>query len=205
MKKYSTQSKHLGLIAGLSLMLGLTPKSAYAAGLVDASILIPEAAEFFPMLIAFMVIFIVAKKLLWPGVLENFDKREKTVKTGLEDAAAAQKEAEEVTAAYNDKLEELDILHKQIVDEAKREAEEERARIKEHAKAEAKAYMLEAELDIKEQREQAMVDLTSAAANLSVNMTQKILEEQLDENKQVELVQRLVNNYLSEVGRTYGK
>ena len=203
MKRKSGDSNKVAFVAGLTFILSLTPRSAFAAGLLDASILIPEPSEFFPMLTAFIVVFIAAKKMLWPGVLENFEKRETAVKTSLENAETAQKEAEQISAAYKEKLGELDLIHKQIVDEAKREAEKEAAKIKEQSKADIKVYMAEAKLDIEQQRQQAMVDLTAAAANLSVNMCQKILEEQLDEEKQVQLVERLVQSHLSEVGKSY--
>ena len=199
------KSNNLALVAAFGLVCGFAPRFAYAEGLVDASVLIPEPAEFIPMLVAFLVIFVVAKKMLWPGVLENFDKRQEVVETSLEDASSAQDEAEKLSEEYKAKLAELDVLHKQVVDEAKAEAEKEVSKIKERARAEAQEYMAEAKADIEQQKQQAMVDLAAQAANLSVDMCQRILKEQLTEEKQVQLNQRLVNDYLSEVGRSYGK
>ena len=71
-----------------------TPTFALAEG-VGADILIPKPAEFIPALIAFLIIWIVLAKLVWPQVLQMMDKRQQKIQDDLDAAAKSKQEAAE--------------------------------------------------------------------------------------------------------------
>ena len=67
------------VVAGIAV-----PNYAFASEAVDASILIPKPSEFIPALIAFLVIWVLFAKFLWPTVLENLDARQKKIQEDLD-------------------------------------------------------------------------------------------------------------------------
>ena len=58
-----------------------------------ADILLPKPAEFVPALIAFLIIFAVVAKFVWPSVLRMLDKRQEKIQGDLDAAAKAREEA----------------------------------------------------------------------------------------------------------------
>ena len=77
-----------------------TPTFALAEG-VGADILIPKPAEFIPALIAFLIIWIVLAKLVWPQVLQMMDKRQQKIQDDLDAAAKSKQEAAELAVIYS--------------------------------------------------------------------------------------------------------
>ena len=97
-----------------------TPTFALAEG-VGADILIPKPAEFIPALIAFLIIWIVLAKLVWPQVLQMMDKRQQKIQDDLDAAAKSKQEAAEQAKGYEDKLVEAHVervfqTHSPVVD-----------------------------------------------------------------------------------------
>ena len=98
-----------------------TPTFALAEG-VGADILIPKPAEFIPALIAFLIIWIVLAKLVWPQVLQMMDKRQQKIQDDLDAAAKSKQEAAEQAKGYEDKLVEAHREAEAIIAKAKKEA-----------------------------------------------------------------------------------
>ena len=62
--------------ATAALLVAMAPSVALAEeGASGADILLPKPAEFVPALIAFLIIFAVVAKFVWPSVLRMLDKR----------------------------------------------------------------------------------------------------------------------------------
>jgi len=155
-----------------------TPTFALAEG-VGADILIPKPAEFIPALIAFLIIWIVLAKLVWPQVLQMMDKRQQKIQDDLDAAAKSKQEAAEQAKGYEDKLVEAHREAEAIIAKAKKEAEEERSHVL--AKAE---------------RHKAMIELSGSVVDLSVEIATKIIGNDLSEAEQ----RKLAEKYLAEVG-----
>ena len=62
--------------------------------------ILPDPVEFVPMLIAFIILWIILAKFGWPMFEGMLDKREKTIKEALEKSEAARAESERVLQEY---------------------------------------------------------------------------------------------------------
>ena len=80
---------------------------------------------------------------------------------------------------------------------AKREGEEERARIIEQAKKEASDIIAKGHSAVDSERRRCLTDLSSSVVDLSVEIAGKIIGNELDEAQQ----RRLAEKYLAEVGK----
>lgn len=163
---------------------------------VGADILIPKAAEFVPALIAFLIIFLILAKIVWPPVLEMMEKRQQKIQDDLDAAERSRLQAAEEAKSYEAKI--LDAHHEAdaIVARAKREAEEVRSQVLARAQREAAEIISKAHDAVDSERHKAMIELSSSVVDLSVEIASKIIGNDLSEEEQ----RRLAERYLAEVG-----
>jgi F-type H+-transporting ATPase subunit b len=173
---------------GASLAIGsaalAVPSVALAEGAADASILLPKPSEFIPALIAFLIIWAILAKLVWPKVIANLDARQKKIADDLDAAEQSRRKAEARHQADD------------IVAEAKRSAEEERSQILAKAQDDASSVVSKAHDAVNTERRKAMIELSSSVVDLSVEIASKIIGNSLSEDQQRELAAK----YLAEVG-----
>lgn len=124
------------------------------------------------------------------------DKRQEKIQGDLDAAAKAREEANkdrEIAAAGIDAAKQQ---ADEIVSAAKREGEEERARIIEQAKAEAVEIITKGKGVVESERRHAMAELSDSVVDLAVDIAGKIIGNELS----VEQQRALAEKYLAEVG-----
>lgn len=195
---------HFGIAAATASTF-LLPTAAFAEGsesAAGADILIPKPAEFIPALVIFLIILFVLSKFAWPQVLAMFDKREKTIKDSMDEAAEIKAKA----ASTRDEADQLiaDARRKasEIVLTARGDADKERARIVAEAHTEAEDIITKARERATDEERRIYADATESIAKVSVAVAGKIVGETLanDDAKQRELIKK----YIAEVGSLNG-
>ena len=186
--------RRLGAAGGLSLASMLAaPRLAFAAG---ADILVPKPAEFIPALIAFLAIWLILAKMAWPTIIKALDAREEKIKDDIQAAEQARVTAEENVRAGQQRIADAEREAADIIAAAKREGEEERAKIIAEAQASAVSIIAKAHEAIDSERKKAMVELSGQVVDLSVEIASKIIGDALDDEEQHHLAEK----YLLEVG-----
>ena len=188
----------IGLICESILSISLSECSLLVSPpLFEEEELLPdEPAEFIPALIAFLIIWIVLAKLVWPQVLQMMDKRQQKIQDDLDAAAKSKQEAAEQAKGYEDKLVEAHREAEAIIAKAKKEAEEERSQILAKAQHEASDIIAKAHGAVDSERRKATIELSSSVVDLSVEIASKIIGNDLSEGDQ----RKLAEKYLAEVG-----
>jgi F-type H+-transporting ATPase subunit b len=184
-------------LAAFAVALG-TPAPAYAASAFD--ILIPKPAEFIPALIAFLVIWIILAKLVWPSVIKQLDARQQTIQDNLDAAEQAKVDAERALRTAEEKIDDAQREADKIISDAKADAETSKAQIIAKANEDAKKVVVKAHETVEHEREAALSDLTNQVADLSVDLASKIIGENLD----VETQRRIIERYLAQAGDVDG-
>ena len=201
MKNTANKAALRATAAGLALTLTAMPTVALAEeSAVGADILIPKPAEFIPALIAFLIIWAVLAKLVWPQVLQMMEKRQEKIQSDLDAAERSKVEAADQARAYDAKIVEAHQEAEAIVAKAKKEAEEERSRILAKAQREAADVIAKAHGAVDSERHKAMIELSGSVVDLSVEIASKIIGNDLS----VEEQRRLAEKYLAEVGTSNG-
>ena len=147
------------------------------------SILTPDPGLLIWMLAAFVVVFFVLAKFGFPAMVNMVEKRKKYIDESLEKAHEAsqkldniKKESEAILQEAREKqatiLKEAAATRDAIVENAQDKAREESARIISEAKAEIEA-----------QKQAAISDIRRQVAQLSVEVSEKILRKKLDNDK----------------------
>lgn len=186
-------------VAGVATMAYelLAPSVALAESPSGADLLLPKPAEFIPALIAFLIIWFVLGKFAWPSILKMMESRQEKIQNDLNTAENAHVKAEKDQKIAAASIDEARRKADEIVAAAKREGEEERARIIEQAKKEASDIITKGHSAVDSERRRCLTELSGSVVDLSVEIAGKIIGNELDEAQQ----RRLAEKYLAEVGK----
>jgi F-type H+-transporting ATPase subunit b len=144
----------------------------------------PELGTFIWMFVSFASVFFLLKKYVWPAIVDAIDERNSSIKEALLSAESAK---EEMTKLHADNqkilkearreregmLKEAKEMGAQIVSEAKRKATEEADKVVEAARQ-----------SIESEKYAALSEIKSQVASLSVEIAEKVLRHQLEDDQQ---------------------
>jgi F-type H+-transporting ATPase subunit b len=116
------------------------------------------------------------------------DERSARIKQGLEDAELASRRAAEMEQEFEQHLAEARKDGQEIIAQAKQMSEKVRQEILETARGEARAQVEKAKEEISRERELAMSELRQQVADLSLSISEKVIGESLDHQRQRELI-----------------
>ncbi len=154
----------------------------------------PDIGLIFWMIIPFGLVFFVLARFAWPVILKGVDKRASFIDDSLQAAkeanerlAGIKQESEQILAQAREEqlrlLKDGADMREQVIKEAKQ-----------HAAVEADKIMEEARLIIRKEREDAIRDIRTQVAELSIGIAEKILRKNLDSKPaQMELIQKLID------------
>ena len=184
--------------AAISSFVLAVPAQAFAEESSNkAEILIPKMAEFIPALIAFLIIWVVLAKFAWPQILSMMDERGKRIQESLDEAETTKKKAIASRKEYDELVTDARRKSADIVLEARKDAEAERARIIEAAHKEAEDIIAKAHANAEDERNAIYAAAAASIADLSVSVASKILGETLDQDGEQ---RRLIERYVKEAG-----
>lgn len=182
------------LACGFAAALAPTPAHAEESA-VGPDILIPKLAEFIPALVAFLIIWAVLAKLVWPQVLQMMEKRQEKIQSDLDSAERSKLEAAEKARSYDELIAQAHSQAEAIVAEARREASKERAAMLARAQVEVSDIIAKAHGAVETERHKAAAELSGSVVDLSVEIAEKIIGGSLGAEEQRKLAER----YLMEV------
>ncbi len=147
--------------------------------------------------VTFVILLLILKKVAWKPILNSLSERENFIKDSLEKAEKAQAEAEKLVAENRENLSKAEEEAKKVIEQGREYAEELKKRILDESRAEAKKMIEEASLEIERKNREAFNNLKEQVAEIAVDAAEKILRENLDKEKQV----NLVNKYLEDLSK----
>lgn len=144
------------------------------------SILTPDLGLLFWMLLAFLVVFLVLSKFGFPAMVGMVEKRKNYIDESLKKAHEASVRLENIKQESEQILQEAREKQAAILKEAAatRDAIVEKAQDK--AKEESARILNEAIAEIEAQKQAAIGDIRKQVAQLSVEVSEKILRKKLD-------------------------
>mgnify|MGYP003572400744 FL=1 len=148
---------------------------------INLGYLISQIVNF--TLLAVLLYFVAYKP-----ILRMLDQRSARIKQGLEDAELASRRAAEMEQEFDQRLAEARKEGQEIIAQATQMSEKARLEILETAREEARAQVEKAKDEISRERELAMSELRQQVADLSLNISEKVIGESLDQQRQRELI-----------------
>lgn len=142
-------------------------------------LLTPGFGLIFWTFLAFLVVFLVLKKFAWKPILKALKDRE----TGIADAIAS---AEKVKAEMSQLQNENEALMQKareeravLIKEAKLQSDKMIAEAKEKAKAEYEKILADAQQDIQQQKNAALIDVKNSIGKMVIEITEKVIRKEL--------------------------
>jgi F-type H+-transporting ATPase subunit b len=148
---------------------------------INLGYLISQIVNF--TLLAVLLYFVAYKP-----ILRMLDERSARIKQGLEDAELASRRAAEMEQEFEKRLAEARKEGQEIIAQATQMSEKTRQELLETAREEARAQVEKAKGEISRERELAMSELRQQVADLSLNISEKVIGESLDQQRQRELI-----------------
>ena len=183
------------MLNALSTVLILAAEEAEEGD--NLALVLPEPYELFAGIIAFGIVFFFVWKWAFPAIDKMLEDRQRAIKGQMEDAEAAKAEAQSLLDDYRKQLAEAKGEAAGIVNEARESAEAMKADIVAKAQSEAEQIAIKARSDAATERDRAMASARVEVANLSIDLAERVVGENLDRTAQLGLVER----YLADLER----
>ena len=151
--------------------------------------------------VTFVVFIVVLKKFAWSPLIEGLDKREARVLGELKQAEAARAKAQQLLAEHEAKLAKVHEEVREIVAEARRDAERTKNEILSQAQNEAEETRRRAIADIERARDDALKELFRVVSDQVILATEHVLGRALKEEDQQRLVQEALAELTEKAGR----
>jgi F-type H+-transporting ATPase subunit b len=144
--------------------------------------------------LAFLIVLALLMKFAFPALKKGLKQREETIREELEGAARAREEAEAEAAQYRAQIGDARSEGNTILEDARADAERIRREMLERAEAEAADVRQRAQDDIRLAQERAMSELRTQVTDLSIELAEKVVEQNLDRETQVALIDRYIDS-----------
>lgn len=145
--------------------------------------------------VIFVLLFLVLGKFAWGPIADGLDKREARVAAEIQAAEKANADAKELLAGYQKKLDAAGDEVRQLIDQAKRDAEAAGHQILQKAREEAEAEKRRAVEDIELATSGALKELAERSASLAVDLAGKIVHARLSESEHTALINEAVAKF----------
>jgi F-type H+-transporting ATPase subunit b len=160
--------------------------------------LYPHANELIVGAIAFAILFFFTWKWVLPRIGRLLEERRQRIQGNLEEAEKARRDAEQLLAQREQQLRDAGAEASKIMDDARKTAEKMREDLLAKAEGEARQVVARAQEEIGAERDRAFQDLRRQVGELSVELAERVMGDNLDKERQLELV----DGYIDELAGT---
>jgi F-type H+-transporting ATPase subunit b len=154
--------------------------------------LFPETPELIWGLFAFIILFLVMRKLVFPRLNTALDERRSMIEGKLEQADAKLVEMEEAKRRFEASLGDARGEAARIVEEARTASESTREAILASAREEAQRIIERATAEANAERVRLLEELRGQVGALSVQLAERIVERELDATTHTSLVDEYI-------------
>ncbi|MEQ8907666.1 MAG: F0F1 ATP synthase subunit B [Vicingaceae bacterium] len=139
--------------------------------------------------IAFLVVVFILAKFAWKPILNSLREREESIEEALESAERAKEKMKDLEASNEKLLIEARQEREEVIKSAREAKEKMISEAKDKAKAEADKVLKNAQDSIRAEKASAISELKSLVGELSVEIAEKILKQELSAEKQKALIE----------------
>ena len=162
--------------------------------------IIPDPRVLLVQAVGFLLVLAVFKVYLFKPIMSILDARRGEIDDQYSDAEATRKTAEELRANYEQHLAAVDEEMRAKIAEALKEGQAMRDEIIADSRAKADSILTKAQDEIQREKEKALVELKTTVVDFTVNAAGKLIEANLDTDKNRKLVREFIGS-LEEVAK----
>ncbi len=144
-------------------------------------------------IVNFLLLLLLLQRLLFKPILRLMDNRATKIRESIDEAHRMQKLADEIREMNEKERETARRDAAEILDTARRMAEQYEASEKDRARKEAELLIERAKDEIQLERDRAISDVRRVAVDLAIDAAGKVIEQKLDRDQHVQLVERFLS------------
>jgi F-type H+-transporting ATPase subunit b len=145
--------------------------------------------------IAFGAVVFILWRFAWPPILEAMETREEKIRESMERAEKALAEARQIQSDNEVARRQADQDAQRILREARDASERLRAEELDKTRAQIQQALEQAQAEIEREKQTALEQLRTEVAELAIQAASKILQENIDDERQ----RRLVDKFIAEL------
>ncbi|EGN76073.1 ATP synthase, F0 subunit b [Idiomarina sp. A28L] len=144
------------------------------------------------LLIAFVVFVLFCMKYVWPPLINAIEERQQKIASGLEASELAEKDLEQARSQADEELKAAKIKAAELIDQAKKRATQLVEEETQRGHAEREKIIASGHTEVETERNRVREELRKQLAILAIAGAEKILEREIDAQKQSDIVEKLV-------------
>ena len=164
--------------------------------LAENNPILPATNELIWGTIAFVILFVLLWRLVFPRMNEALKDRTGKIRGDLEQAEHDREDAARVLAEYRAHLAAAREESTRIMEEARKNAEQVRKDLLAKAQEDASRVVERAQEEIQAERNRAISEIRGEAAGLALDLAGRVIGESMDDDRH----RRLIDRYIEEVG-----
>lgn len=144
-------------------------------------------------IINFLILLFVLYKFAYGPILKMLEERTKKIEKGLKDADESHKKLAEIVQKEKEVMAEARKEAQAIIVKAEEQAKKSKDEIAVEAKAQAEKIMQDTEKKIEDEKNKMLAEVKGEIAGLVIAATEKLIGEKVDNGKDRELINKIVH------------
>ncbi len=162
--------------------------------LLAADLLSPNFGLVIWLAIVFLLLLLVLRAFAWKPITNALEQREQTIDASIQRAETALADARQIQADNQRARREAEQEAQRLLREAREEAERLRGEEVQKTREQIQHLRQQAQAEIEREKESALDELRAEVADLAIQAAEKILQENLDAQRQRRLVESFIND-----------
>ena len=143
--------------------------------------------------VIFLLFWALVGKFAFRPIKDSLKKREEDIQSALDEAKRAKEEMAKLNTDNQRLLNEAREERAKLLREAKLTGDKLIAEARDKAKEEANKIVIDARNEIENQKNKALVEVKNQVGQMSIDIAEKLIRQQMNSPEQKNLVDRLVN------------
>ncbi len=143
-------------------------------------------------LLSFLILLYCVRRFAWGPIMNVLEQRRKMIEKDIEEGRQLKESSDKANQEAKESLVSARIQASQIVNDAKKQGEELKRQLKEEAQSDIEAMRKQADIRLQREREQYLQEMEETVANVSVELAEKILQHDIQEEDH----RRLINDFI---------
>lgn len=148
-------------------------------------------------IVIFILLLMILKKFAWKPLMKSLSDREQSIKDSVDKAEYMKQEAEKILEENKLLIAKADEESRKIIDESRQIAEKLRGELMSKTNEDAQKIIEQAKKEIEREKLDALNQLKDEIADLAVRAAGKIIDENLDDDKQ----RKIVDDFIRQIPR----
>jgi F-type H+-transporting ATPase subunit b len=144
-------------------------------------------------IIIFILLLFILKKYAWKPLLKSLKDRELSIRDSIEKAEQMKQESEKLLTRNRELLAKADDEARKVISEGREMVEKLRNEIISKTQEDSTRILNQAKSEIEREKLAALNELKDEIASLAVQAAGKIIDENLDKDKQMKIINSFIN------------